>query len=380
MKIVSVTLLFLSLCFTVAAQQTFYGSITHDNLQRQYILYVPASYRPGTAAPLVFNFHGYTSNDFEQMFYGDFRPIADTAGFLVVHPQGTIDQAGNTHWNVGWGTSSVDDVGFTGALIDSLSASYSIDQERIYSTGMSNGGFFSYLLACDLSDRIAAIASVTGSMDVNEPAVCHPEHPMPVMEVHGTSDPTVPYAGNFIFSSIPSVINFWVNFNACTTPPIITAIDDINMSDGCTAEHQVYVDGTNGAEVEHYKIIGGVHAWPGSAFGGVGTNQDINASKEIWRFFSKYDIHGLIQTTSTKAVTNTNSVSIYPNPANNEITVKFKSNRPALYILSTMSGRPVMSGIIDNRNSILHIDHLPNGMYILSIADQTFKIVVNRKA
>ncbi|MEP6646602.1 MAG: PHB depolymerase family esterase [Saprospiraceae bacterium] len=376
MKILSVILLYLSVCFTVTAQQTINGTITHDNIQRQYILYVPASYIPGTPAPLVLNFHGYTSNAFEQMFYGDFRPIADTAGFLVVHPQGTVDQVGNTHWNVGWGTSTVDDVGFTRALIDSLSASFSIDQDRIYSTGMSNGGFFSYLLACDLSDRIAAIASVTGSMDVNEPAVCHPEHPMPVMEIHGTSDPTVPYAGNFLFSPIPSVINFWVNFNACSTPPVITPIDDIDMSDGCTAEHQVYADGTNGAEVEHFKIIGGVHAWPGSAFGGAGTNQDINASKEIWRFFSKYNIHGLIQTTSTKDVTNTTAISIYPNPANSEITIKLKSHGSTHYILSTMTGQPVMSGIIDDQHSILQVDQLPHGMYVLSIADQTFRIVV----
>src|SRR6187402_2104504 len=126
------------------SQQTIEGSITHAGIQRDYILYVPEMYTPGTAVPLIMNFHGYTSNNLEQMYYGDFRPIADTAGFIVVHPMGTVDLLGNPHWNVGWGTSSVDDVGFATALIDSLSAAYTIDPERIYSTGMSNGGFFSY--------------------------------------------------------------------------------------------------------------------------------------------------------------------------------------------------------------------------------------------
>jgi hypothetical protein len=157
----------------------------------------------------VLNFHGYTSNDFEQMWYGDFRPIADTAGFLVVHPMGTVDLVGNTHWNVGWGLSTVDDIGFTSALIDSLAAQYNINQDRIYSTGMSNGGFMSYQLACELSDRIAAIASVTGSFNVNQLTTCHPDHQMPVMEIHGTADPTVPYDGNALFAPIPSVVNFW---------------------------------------------------------------------------------------------------------------------------------------------------------------------------
>src|SRR4030095_1043345 len=153
MKIFSFFLIFCLPLF-LEGQQTINGTITHGGLQREYILYVPSSYEPGTPAPLVLNFHGYTSNALEQMFYGDFRPIADTAGFLVVHPQGTKDMLGNNHWNVGWGTSTVDDLGFTSALIDSLSAQFDIDPNRIYSTGMSNGGFMSYKLACELSDRI----------------------------------------------------------------------------------------------------------------------------------------------------------------------------------------------------------------------------------
>ena len=150
--------------FAGTSQQTITATITHDALQREYILYVPASYTGSNAVPLVFNFHGYTSNATEQMWYGDFRPIADTANFIIVHPNGMLDATGTTHFNVGWGGSTIDDVGFTSALLDSISADYNINADRVYSTGMSNGGFMSYQLACQLSDKIAAIASVTGSM------------------------------------------------------------------------------------------------------------------------------------------------------------------------------------------------------------------------
>ncbi len=94
-------LFFLSfIATTTFAQQTINASITHDGIQRSYILYVPANYTGNSAVPLLFNFHGYGSNANEQMWYGDFRPIADTEGFIIVHPEGTLDNSGISHWNV----------------------------------------------------------------------------------------------------------------------------------------------------------------------------------------------------------------------------------------------------------------------------------------
>ena len=159
--LVAFTLLYLS---TVGmAQTTITGTIKHDGLIRDYRLYIPKNFDSKKAVPLVFNFHGLTSNAQQQEFYGDFRGIADTAGFLLVHPTGTVSKtAGVPFWNVGLAVGeSVDDVGFVEALIDSLQLKYTIDPNRIYATGMSNGGFMSYFLACS-SLRFAAIASVTG--------------------------------------------------------------------------------------------------------------------------------------------------------------------------------------------------------------------------
>ena len=287
--------------FTLA-QQTINGTINHGGLQRDYTLYVPASYSPGNDLPLVLNFHGYTSNAWQQAFYSNFNTVADAEGFIIVYPDGTLDNQGTTHWNVGWGGSTVDDIGFTSALIDSISTEYSINQDRVYSTGMSNGGFMSYQLACELSDRIAAIASVTGSMNLGWLNSCNPNHPMPVMEIHGTLDPTVSYNASSFTESIPDILDFWENFNNCNSTPIISNVPDIITTDGCTAEHQIWENGDNGATVEHYKIIDGEHTWPGAlAIAGV-TNQDINASEKIWEFFNKYDINGLINSTNTSNI------------------------------------------------------------------------------
>ncbi len=160
-------LLLLFVNFSGYSQQTLSKSIIHDNLERDYIIHIPSTYSFNDPIPLVFCFHGYGGNANSIMSYTSFNYISDTASFIVVYPQGTLLQ-GTSHWNVGGWTSgsNIDDVGFINSLLDSLSQHYNIDDTRIYSTGMSNGGYMSFLLACQLSDRIAAIASVTGSMTI----------------------------------------------------------------------------------------------------------------------------------------------------------------------------------------------------------------------
>ena len=284
-------LFLLLLCLPlIGIGQTLNKSITHDNLQRDYIIHIPSSYNVNTPVPLVFCFHGYTSNASTIMSYSNFNYIADTAGFIVVYPQGTLLQ-GSTHWNVGgWTTAStVDDVGFSISLLDSISNEYNIDPERVYSTGMSNGGYMSFLLACQMSDKIAAIASVTGSMTPQTLNACNPQHPTPILQIHGTSDQTVPYLGDPTWTeSIDDVLQYWVDYNNCNTVPIINLV-----ASSFSVEYIVYDDGDNSVTTEHYKIYGGDHDWPG-----VWGNMDIHASAEVWKFFSKYDINGLIGTST----------------------------------------------------------------------------------
>lgn len=352
-------------------QQTITDSILHDGIVRTYILYVPAIYNSNNPTPLVFNFHGYTSNANSQMYYGDFRAIADTANFIIVHPMGTLDGNNQPYWNSGWG-GTVDDIGFTNALLDTLSTIYNINQERVYSTGMSNGGFMSYTLACSLSNRIAAIASVTGTMNTNQSLTCSPIHPMPVMEIHGTADGTVPYNGSTGMSSIANTLNYWVTFNQTNSSPVFSNVPNINTVDGCTAEHYVYENGTNGVEVEHYKIINGGHTWPGAPVAVGVTNYDFNASEKIWQFFAQYDINGKINSTSISE-NRFNEIKIYPNPVQNEINIEVEDYHIADIKIIDVMGKVIINQSF-NTNKIDVFD-LAKGVYFLRIKTKNSELV-----
>jgi polyhydroxybutyrate depolymerase len=356
--------------YTKGYTQTINGTIIHNGIVRTYKLYVPAIYSGNVPVPLLLNFHGYTSNSNEQMFYGDFRNIADTANFLVVHPQGTLDNTNTTHFNVGWGGSTVDDVGFTEALIDSLSAAYSVDQNRIYAVGMSNGGFMSFQLACDLSAKIAAVGSVTGSMTPSTLSDCNASHPMPIIQIHGTTDGTVPYNGSAGWTaSITNVLNHWATFNNCSPVPTVVNVPNTNTIDGSTVEKYTYENGDNCSEVVHYKVTNGQHTWPGSIFNFAGTNYDINASVEIWNFLSKYDIFGLISCNPANIDEQFGIVDfqIFPIPCSESIHVDLKIAESSFYEIYSLYGQLLKSGSISlNSNEIDLSDFQPQG-YLLKI-------------
>jgi len=372
MRFITVLLLLVGCTFSSFSQQTINASITHDGIQRDYILYIPELYDGSTAAPLVLNFHGYGSNAAQQMFYGDFRDIADTEGFLLVHPEGTTF-IGDQFWNVGFPglSSNIDDVGFTEALIDELATLYAIDLDRVYATGMSNGGFMSFLLACQLSEKIAAVASVTGSMTQDTFDDCNAQHPTPVLQIHGTDDGVVLYNGNNLSIPIADVISYWVDFNNCETTPTTTTLPDVDVSDGSTIEHSVYEDGDNGITTEHMKVIGGGHTWPGSVINTAGTNQDIDASMEIWLFFSRFDINGPLSTDDFEK----NQVTIYPNPTQSKINLSLKYAKEVHYKLFSPLGKQLMTGTITSSNEEIDISHLPSNIYFLKLGNQVHKVL-----
>src|SRR5690606_31326782 len=115
------------------AQTTISGSFDHGGITRTYSFYVPAAYIPGEAVPLLLNLHGLGTDGAYQEENGDFRPIADTANFIVVHPDGSFESITNQRfWNYGnVAGSTVDDVGFLEALIDTISAHHSINPNRV---------------------------------------------------------------------------------------------------------------------------------------------------------------------------------------------------------------------------------------------------------
>ncbi|HEX8517932.1 MAG TPA: T9SS type A sorting domain-containing protein [Bacteroidia bacterium] len=348
--------LFLSAALFANSQTTIIDSIFSGGIYRNYRLYVPAAYNGTSAWPLIFNLHGYTSSASAQQLYTNFGPIADTAHFLMVYPNGTTFN-GQPYWN-SWGAGA-DDLGFLSNLIDSLSASYNIDANRVYSCGMSNGGFMSYSLACGLSSRIAAIASVTGSMSAYTRSVCSPSHPVPVMEIHGTADGTVAYAGaSGSYLHIDTVVKYWRQMNGCNPTAVFSNVPNINTSDGCTAEHYVYNNGINGSSVELYKVIGGGHTWPFTYPIGV-TNQDFNASEKIWLFFRKYKLNQLVGI--SEPLENPSALNIFPNPVTDLVTIEAEGFL-SLNIID-LSGKT----IINSNKKQVDISSLAKGIYSVMI-------------
>lgn len=363
------------------AQTTVAGTIRFGGVVREYRLYVPRAYTTSTrAVPLVLNLHGYGSNNVEQEQYGDFRAIADTANFLVVHPNGTLAPTGERYWNVFTppGSGGPDDVAFLSALIDTLSARYRVDAQRVYSTGMSNGGFMSYELACQLSNRVTAIASVTGSMVPSRLAACAPARAVPILEIHGTADNTVPYTGGGFFVAIPTLLSNWAQRNGCNPVPTITQVPNTNTTDGSTAERQVYGGGRNGSVVEHYRIIGGGHTWPGAPVNIGVTNRDINASREIWRFFRGYRLNGSGPLSNVKqAASNSPKLLVAPNPAAQHVLVRTSTGQPltAPLRVTDATGRTVPAPFGRTADGALRLNTSTwaPGMYLLrtTIGGQT---------
>ena len=259
----------------------------HDGESREYEVHTPPGYENSNELfPVVINMHGLGSDRTSQKFYSDYNSVADTAGVIVVYPQGLEVNLGNglqAHWNAGFGTG-VDDVGFIDRMIDRLDKDYRVDLYKIYATGMSNGGYMSYYLACELEDRIAAVASVTGSMTFPVYNNCDPDRTVPIMQIHGTNDATVPFNGT---PSIDAVVESWVDRNMCDADPIEEDIEDIDPNDNTTTKKFTYMDCDDESEVWYYVVDNGGHTWPGAfPFAPLGnTSQDFDASEHIWWFF-----------------------------------------------------------------------------------------------
>lgn len=374
LKMRKFTLLLSLICLQtlLSAQSSPTGTILSGGLTREYRLYVPAAYNAATPAPLLFNLHGYGSNNLEQDFYGNFKQIADTANFIIAMPNGTLDNQGKRYWNNFIIDSGVDDVAFISNLLDTLRTIYNIDLDRVYSTGMSNGGFMSYELAAKLNNRIAAIASVTGDMITPKLNALNPARPVPVMEIHGTADAVVPYNGlpASAFAPIETLVGKWVDLNNCNPTPTVADVPNISTTDGCTATHYVYSGGDQGSSVEFYKINGGGHTWPGAAIAVGVTNQDFSASLVIWRFFRKYRLSQF--TTTTSEATNTSTWQLFPNPATDHFTLQSEGASKAVRVrIFDAQGRAVstIQANGENRLSVPTKNWL-SGWYAVVVEDE----------
>jgi polyhydroxybutyrate depolymerase len=244
-------------------------------LERSYYVLRPPN-RKGRLA-LVLALHGSTQPPQGLEFHTKLDGEAAAAGFVVVYPEGisqswnSSDSGGDAH------LPNVDDVGFVRQLIDLMVSTVQIDPRRVFVTGISSGGEMSHRLACELSDRVAAVASVSGDLGI---AACNPARPVSVLEIHGTADPFVPIQGDPTQNLPPamSTMTRWAQIDGCASDPTVNESGIIKTTTwgGCHSSATVVLVAITGADhtfwLEHN---------PGQP--------DIN--KLIWDFFSHAPAH-----------------------------------------------------------------------------------------
>lgn len=276
------------------------GGVQWEGRQRTYGLYVPSAAlsQPTTPRAVVLAFHGGGGDGESMRRLTGFDEIAESDGFFVCYPDGV---GGNWHDGRPGINEDIDDVGFVRALLDELASKHAIDAQRVYATGMSNGGHLCYRLAFDLSDRITAIAPVAALLSESLfVRAAPPPRALPVEIIVGDADPISPFGGGVVGGdlldrgvtlSADDTIAFWRNVCRAPNDPVIINQDD-EPADRTSVVRASYAPATGGAEFVFITIRDGGHTWPGGrqylpeSLIGV-TSREFSAAADIWDFFSR---------------------------------------------------------------------------------------------
>ncbi|MFI6694312.1 alpha/beta hydrolase family esterase [Streptomyces sp. NPDC050433] len=259
-------------------------TVASGGLSRTYQLHLPADYTPRRDWPVVLAFHGRGNTGIGTE---EFSGLSNLPA-IVAYPNGVVGTGDGDRqaWQgAPYAAAGVDDVAFTGDLIDELTRTLCVDRQRVYATGKSNGAGFTGLLACRMADRIAAVAPVAGAFYPDTGENCRPSRPVPVIDFHGTGDVTIPYAGDPErgLPAIPDWTAEWADRNDCRARPHTSAIEpDITITRRTGCDH--------GAEVRHVAVKDGGHTWPGadSYSGGGYVTETIEAHEVMWQFLRQY--------------------------------------------------------------------------------------------
>jgi polyhydroxybutyrate depolymerase len=265
----------------------------HGPIERHYLLYLPVNYDPLKRIPLLLALHGGggDARGMLRITQDGFNRLADENNFMVIYPDGFRRQ-----WNDGrpiGRRQDVNDVGFLGSLIDLIANSYSVDRKRVYVTGISNGGFMAYRLACDLPGLIAGIAPVAALM----PFDLKPTQPVATLIIAGTDDPLIPYNGGEVTVGMlrrgrvlsgEATMAVWAKANRCEGEPITTTLVDGDPHEAGRVRQTAWSG--CGIPIVLDTVEGGGHTWPGGwqylSEQMVGkTSRNFDANREIWQFF-----------------------------------------------------------------------------------------------
>ena len=233
-------------------------------------LYLPESYDGSEPLPLIIGLHGYTQTGPELDADFNLSAQVDARKFLCLIPDGTTDFFGSPFWNAtdaccNFFNSGVDDSGYLRELIELVQAEYNVDAASIHVTGLSNGGFMSYRMACDHADLVASIAPVAGSTFL-DPGDCLPSEAVHVLHVHGTADSTIAYDGGCIFFSCfpgaEDAVQQWVTANGCSATGTTNDVAfnlDWSVGGNETTSIVYEQDCDDGVTVERWRLAGSEH-------------------------------------------------------------------------------------------------------------------------
>lgn len=256
------------------------GSIMSGGLKRTFLVHLAPDYGMRPQA-LVLVYHGYSWSSQLMESTTHMNNEADKAGFMVVFPQG-VDSPPS--WNAGIGafgpTGDADDIQFTRDLLSYFEQNYCVDAHRIYATGFSLGSGMAYRVACALTDKIAAVGTISGAY-YPFPGGCQSSRPISVLEIHGAADQLAPYEGNPArrMAGVQDYLNGWLTRDKCSGTHTVF----FNQGDVSATE---WTHCAPGVAVVHYRISDGGHTWPGSP----NTTRVIDGSTVLWEFFNKYTL------------------------------------------------------------------------------------------
>jgi polyhydroxybutyrate depolymerase len=274
-------------------------TITVDGLKRNHIIHVPPKYDPKKPAPLVLALHGAIMDGRLMEKFTGLSETADKYHFIIVYPNGTGPGGFFQTWNAGLRNKNnkTDDVKYLGKVLDDVESAVKVNKKRVYVIGLSNGGMMAYRVASAMSNRIAAIASVAGTMPIEK---YEPRRPISVLHFHGTKDELVPFKGPgekkeladlLGVRSVDETVMACVQANGCFVKPTETEIP--MKKDKVKVIRKDYEKCKDDSEVVLYVIEDGGHTWPGMtlspAFLGLSTN-NISANDIMWEFFQKHSL------------------------------------------------------------------------------------------
>lgn len=274
----------------------FYDSLQVDGYDRSFLLNLPPNYNDSNNFALVIALHGLAGSA-EQMEH-DYGLTAksNSAHFIIVYPEGVPSDGilGIRTWNAGTCCDfamqhNIDDVKFISLLIQKLLAAYKINPKKVYATGMSNGAMMTYRIGCELSQYLAAIAPVSGTLLTTQP--CRPTKAIPVLHIHSAVDNKVPYAGghglaNYYFPPVDSTLRVWAAIDGCNASPRV-------ITDTTLYTYSQYTDCSKNTTVQLYLTKDGGHSWPGGLQARPAADPPsaaFNATDLIWDFFKGYEL------------------------------------------------------------------------------------------